>query len=130
MDYRVMFGPSALGMAKRVERIDDAARIPEYVARALPRHWPGAPALWCWCHPDMLTQRWTPASCPSLTAGLPGEIMHEPAQKNIRLCYQSEATAGDRWRRWLDTGRSLRRCNASPDAWCRRWATHFAPGHL
>ncbi len=34
MDYRAMFGPSTMGMAKRVERIDDAARIPEYVARA------------------------------------------------------------------------------------------------
>ncbi len=34
MDYRAMFGPSTMGMAKRVERIDDAARIPEYIARA------------------------------------------------------------------------------------------------
>jgi len=34
MDYRAMFGPSTMGMAKRVERIDDANRIPEYIARA------------------------------------------------------------------------------------------------
>jgi acetolactate synthase-1/2/3 large subunit len=34
LDYQSFFGPSTKGMAKRVERIDDASRIPEYVARA------------------------------------------------------------------------------------------------
>ena len=34
VDYRVFFGPSTQGMAKRVERIDDVRRIPEYIARA------------------------------------------------------------------------------------------------
>ena len=34
VDYSSFFGPSTKGMAKRVERIDDAQRIPEYVARA------------------------------------------------------------------------------------------------
>src|SRR5437764_13245586 len=34
VDYESFFGPSTKGMAKRVERIDDADRIPEYVARA------------------------------------------------------------------------------------------------
>src|SRR3954469_12087378 len=34
VDYRSFFGPSTGGMAKRVERIDDPGRIPEYVARA------------------------------------------------------------------------------------------------
>jgi acetolactate synthase-1/2/3 large subunit len=34
LDYTHFFGPSSKGMAKRVERIDDARRIPEYVARA------------------------------------------------------------------------------------------------
>ena len=43
MDYRVMFGPSALGMAKRVERIDDVARIPEYIARAFATAMNGRP---------------------------------------------------------------------------------------
>jgi acetolactate synthase-1/2/3 large subunit len=43
MDYRVMFGPSALGMAKRVERIDDAERIPEYIARAFATAMNGRP---------------------------------------------------------------------------------------
>ena len=34
LDYNSFFGPNTKGMAKRVERIDDANRIPEYVARA------------------------------------------------------------------------------------------------
>jgi acetolactate synthase-1/2/3 large subunit len=34
LNYESFFGPSTKGMAKRVERIDDASRIPEYVARA------------------------------------------------------------------------------------------------
>ena len=34
VDFCAFFGPSTKGMAKRVERIDDVARIPEYVARA------------------------------------------------------------------------------------------------
>jgi acetolactate synthase-1/2/3 large subunit len=57
MDYRVMFGPSALGMAKRVERIDDAARIPEYVARAFATAMNGRPGPVVLVLPeDMLTQ--------------------------------------------------------------------------
>jgi acetolactate synthase-1/2/3 large subunit len=34
MDYTHFFGPSTKGMAKRVERVDDPERLPEYVARA------------------------------------------------------------------------------------------------
>ncbi len=34
LDYSSFFGPSTKGMAKRVERIDDADRLPEYIARA------------------------------------------------------------------------------------------------
>ena len=34
VNYLSFFGPSTGGMAKRVERIDDARRIPEYIARA------------------------------------------------------------------------------------------------
>ena len=33
VDYFNFFGPSTRGMAKRVERIDDPERVPEYVAR-------------------------------------------------------------------------------------------------
>ncbi len=34
LDYNAFFGPNTKGMAKRVERVDDPARLPEYVARA------------------------------------------------------------------------------------------------
>jgi acetolactate synthase-1/2/3 large subunit len=67
MDYRVMFGPSALGMAKRVERIDEAARIPEYVARAFATAMNGRPGPVVLVLPeDMLTQ--------TLVAGTSGQM--------------------------------------------------------
>jgi len=43
MDFNSFFGPSTKGMAKRVERIDDPARIPEYVARAFAMAMNGRP---------------------------------------------------------------------------------------
>ena len=43
VDYGSFFGPSTKGMAKRVERIDDVARIPEYVARAFATAMNGRP---------------------------------------------------------------------------------------
>ncbi|MBL8337228.1 MAG: thiamine pyrophosphate-binding protein [Rhodoferax sp.] len=43
LDYGSFFGPSTRGMAKRVERIDDVARIPEYVARAFATAMNGRP---------------------------------------------------------------------------------------
>lgn len=71
MDYRAMFGPSTLGMAKRVERIDDATRIPEYVARAFATALNGRPGPVVLVLPeDMLTQtldaQALPAVCPQV----------------------------------------------------------------
>jgi acetolactate synthase-1/2/3 large subunit len=43
VDYSSFFGPSTKGFAKRVERIDDANRIPEYVARAFATAMNGRP---------------------------------------------------------------------------------------
>jgi acetolactate synthase-1/2/3 large subunit len=43
VDYESFFGPSTKGMAKRVERIDDPDRIPEYVARAFATAMNGRP---------------------------------------------------------------------------------------
>ena len=43
VDYQAFFGPSTKGFAKRVERIDDADRIPEYVARAFATAMNGRP---------------------------------------------------------------------------------------
>ena len=58
VDYSSFFGPSTKGMAKRVERIDDARRIPEYVARAFATAMNGRPGPVVLVLPeDMLTQR-------------------------------------------------------------------------
>ena len=57
VDYSSFFGPSTKGFAKRVERIDDAQRIPEYVARAFATAMNGRPGPVVLVLPeDMLTQ--------------------------------------------------------------------------
>ncbi|ABE44733.1 thiamine pyrophosphate-binding protein [Polaromonas sp. JS666] len=57
VDYASFFGPSTKGFAKRVERIDDADRIPEYVARAFATAVNGRPGPVVLVLPeDMLTQ--------------------------------------------------------------------------
>ncbi|KMJ54593.1 thiamine pyrophosphate-binding protein [Vogesella sp. EB] len=57
MDYSVYFGPSTKGMAKRVERIDDANRIPEYISRAFATAMNGRPGPVVLVLPeDMLVQ--------------------------------------------------------------------------
>ncbi len=57
VDYAAFFGPSTKGMAKRVERIDDPRRIPEYVARAFATAMNGRPGPVVLVLPeDMLTQ--------------------------------------------------------------------------
>ena len=57
VDYSAFFGPSTKGMAKRVERIDDPRRIPEYVARAFATALNGRPGPVVLVLPeDMLTQ--------------------------------------------------------------------------
>ena len=58
IDFRVFFGASTQGLAKRVERIDDARRIPEYVARAFATAMNGRPGPVVLVLPeDMLTER-------------------------------------------------------------------------
>jgi len=57
VDFAAFFGPSTKGMAKRVERVDDARRIPEYVARAFATAMNGRPGPVVVVLPeDMLTQ--------------------------------------------------------------------------
>jgi len=57
LDYTHFFGPSTKGMAKRVERIDDPRRIPEYIARAFATAMNGRPGPVVLVLPeDMLTQ--------------------------------------------------------------------------
>ena len=57
LDYTHFFGPSTKGMAKRVERVDDAERLPEYIARAFATAMNGRPGPVVLVLPeDMLTQ--------------------------------------------------------------------------
>ncbi len=57
VDFLSFFGPSTKAFAKRVERIDDADRIPEYVARAFATAMNGRPGPVVLVLPeDMLTQ--------------------------------------------------------------------------
>jgi len=69
VDYQSFFGPSTKGFAKRVERIDDVARIPEYVARAFATAMNGRPGPVVLVLPeDMLTQTLLPHA---LTGAMP-----------------------------------------------------------
>ena len=57
VDYRHMFGPGTLGMAKWVAEVTDANRLPEYVARAFHTAMQGRPGPVVLVLPeDMLTQ--------------------------------------------------------------------------
>lgn len=58
VDFGSFFGPGTRGMAKRVERIDDARRIPEYIARAFATALNGRPGPVVLVLPeDMLVQQ-------------------------------------------------------------------------
>jgi acetolactate synthase I/II/III large subunit len=76
VNYLSFFGPSTGGMAKRVERIDDAKRIPEYVARAFATALNGRPGPVVIVLPeDMLTQM---VDAEPLSKVLPVEAWSDP----------------------------------------------------
>ncbi len=76
VNYLSFFGPSTGGMAKRVERIDDAKRIPEYVARAFATAMNGRPGPVVVVLPeDMLTQMVDAQPLPKVT---PAEAWSDP----------------------------------------------------
>ena len=69
VDYASFFGPSTKGFAKRVERIDSADRIPEYVARAFSTAMNGRPGPVVLVLPeDMLTQMTSAKPLPRVEA--------------------------------------------------------------
>ncbi|RZJ07395.1 MAG: thiamine pyrophosphate-binding protein, partial [Haliea sp.] len=69
VDYTSFFGPSTKGMAKRVERIDEPERIPEYVARAFATAMNGRPGPVVLVLPeDMLTREVTARPLPRVEA--------------------------------------------------------------
>ena len=77
VDYRQMFGPGTLGMAKWVGEVHDAERLPEYVARAFHTAMQGRPGPVVLVLPeDMLTQ---PIIAPVLPPVRPAEAAPTPA---------------------------------------------------
>ena len=69
VDYQSFFGPNTKGFAKRVERIDDANRIPEYIARAFATAMNGRPGPVVLALPeDMLTQMTSARPLPRVEA--------------------------------------------------------------
>ena len=69
LDYNSFFGPSTKGFAKRVERIDHADRIPEYIARAFATAMNGRPGPVVLVLPeDMLTQMTAAQPLPRIEA--------------------------------------------------------------
>ncbi len=77
VDYRQMFGPGTLGMAKWVGECHDAERLPEYVARAFHTAMQGRPGPVVLVLPeDMLTQ---PISAPVVAPARPAEAAPTPA---------------------------------------------------
>ena len=69
VDFQSFFGPSTKGFAKRVERIDDAKRIPEYVARAFATAMNGRPGPVVLVLPeDMLVQAVEAVALPRVEA--------------------------------------------------------------
>lgn len=76
VNYLSFFGPSTGGMAKRVERIDDPKRIPEYVARAFVTAMNGRPGPVVIVLPeDMLTQMVDAQPLPKV---IPAEAWSDP----------------------------------------------------
>jgi acetolactate synthase-1/2/3 large subunit len=90
LDFRVFLGPATQGMAKRVERIDDARRIPEYVARAFATALHGRPGPVVLVLPeDMLMQ----------------PVAARPLPRVAPVDYQGDAACAQRLRALLQQAR-------------------------
>jgi acetolactate synthase-1/2/3 large subunit len=77
LDYRQMFGPGTLGLAKWAAEVDHADRLPEYVARAFHTALQGRPGPVVLALPeDMLA---TPTAAPVLPRVQPAEAWPAPA---------------------------------------------------
>jgi acetolactate synthase-1/2/3 large subunit len=73
LDFAAFFGPATRGMAKRVERIDDPDRIPEYVARAFATAMNGRPGPVVLVLPeDMLVRATAAQPLPKVMPALAG----------------------------------------------------------
>ncbi len=76
IDYRQMFGPGTLGLAKWVGEVQSADRLPEYVARAFRTAMQGRPGPVVLALPeDMLS---TPTQAPVLARVTPAQAYPDP----------------------------------------------------
>jgi acetolactate synthase-1/2/3 large subunit len=86
LNFLSFFGPSTRGMAKAVERIDDARRIPEAVARAFATAMNGRPGPVVLVLPEnMLTERVCATPLPRVEPVRPGVDGRALAQLAARL---------------------------------------------
>lgn len=101
IEFTAMFGPTTGGMAKRVERIDDPQRIPEYIARAFATAMNGRPGPVVVVLPeDMLHQRVaavTPLARAEVSqAGLAPEAL-QTLETMLLAATRPIVIAGGRW---------------------------------
>ena len=126
LDYRQMFGPGTLGMAKWVGEVHSADRLPEYVARAFHTAMQGRPGPVVLVLPeDMLT---TPTAAPVLPRVEPAQAWPAPgALRDLRALLRAGAAAvRDRRRRRLGCRGRRARCSVSPRTGSCRWAAPSA----
>ncbi|MEJ8814648.1 thiamine pyrophosphate-binding protein [Variovorax ureilyticus] len=100
VDFAAMFGPNTKGMAKLVERIDRADRIPEYVQRAFSTAMSGRPGPVVLVMPeDMLTERTAACPAPRVEPVSPG-VAAKDVQSLLALLRKAERPlliAGGGW---------------------------------
>jgi acetolactate synthase-1/2/3 large subunit len=116
LDYRQVFGPGTLGMAKWVAEVQHADRLPEYVARAFHTAMQGRPGPVVLVLPeDMLT---TATTAPVLPKVVPAHSWPAPgALRNLRaLLLRAERplaiVGGSGW-----TAESVRALQQFAEAW-------------
>ncbi len=116
LDYRQVFGPGTLGMAKWVAEVQQADRLPEYVARAFHTAVQGRPGPVVLVLPeDMLT---TPTAAPVLPRVVPARAWPAPgALRDLRsMLLQAERplaiVGGSGW-----TAESVRGLQRFAEAW-------------
>ena len=118
VDYRQMFGPGTLGMAKWVGEVHDADRLPEYVGRAFHTALQGRPgpgrAGAARGHADARRPRRRCCRASSRRCAAPAPAALRRLRE--RLLAAAERPLRDRRRQRLGRRGRARRCSASPSA--------------
>ena len=122
VDYRQMFGPGTLGMAKWVGEVHDADRLPEYVARAFHTALQGRPgpggagAARGHADADDRARPVLPRVQPAQAWPAPGALA-----RSARDAAGGAAAAAHRRRQPAGMPRPARRCSALPRTGSCRW---------